>query len=462
MYSPIELDLAEGRAARKSQIAAGAIGILFLLLAAASYAGPIELRWLGWGIASSVLGIISIYVIIGWFRWLRRQELLSPVIAFPLGYLVWYGLGSLTLLGESDSRVWMYSSVGLGCYLLGAAIGGRKVLFANAKPHIRDDWDDSHFWPVMAVFAALALLAYVYVILQMGVPALDPDAAERRLEVTKYGPSEAVLFTASWTLLIFAAARLWTSRNAALTRVVAWAGMGVVAFMLLSLGSRGFLFVPLLTAIIARHYLRKRFHPLTLTVLGSLIFVGLSIYGYTRDSTLPKELLSAHKDSVGELAIFPLIYAYLYVRQPVETFQQITEIIPRTIPYQHGQLTFGALRTLLPGHHEMSDMYFKQILGSDFTGGGQPATVLGPFYGDFGPAGIVIGMFAVGFVVANVYRWMLEDPTVFRVLIYAWVMQTLLFSLFGAIFPYITTIWIPFFWWLVHSLVLKRRARAAL
>jgi oligosaccharide repeat unit polymerase len=176
-----------------------------------------------------------------------------------------------------------------------------------------------------------------------------------------------------------------------------------------------------------------------------------------RDSTLPKQGFSISKSSVNEFALFPLIYAYLYVRQPVETFQQVTEVIPRTIPYQRGLLTFGALRTLLPGHHEMSDMYFKQILGSDFVGGGQPATVLGPFYGDFGLTGILLGMFVVGMIVAQTYKWMGRNPTLFRVLIYAWVMQTLLFSLFGAIFPYITTIWIPLFWWAIHSWFLPRK-----
>jgi len=458
MYSPIEVEFAEGRAARRSVIATCAASVIFLLLAIASYGGPIELRWLYWGIVIVSLVGVAIYVIVKWFCWLARQELLSPTIAFPLGYLVWYGLGSLTLLGDSDTRVWIYSAVGLCFYLLGVMIAAKRLSFPTSSPNIRDDWDTSNFWPAMAAFGALALLAYLYVIAQMGIPALDPEAAERRLEVTKYGPSEAVLFTASWTLLIFVAAKLWTSSSKTIIRISAWAGLGIVAFMLLSLGSRGFLFVPLLTAIIARHYLFKRFHPLTLAALGCLMFVGLSVYGYNRDSTLPKDLLSARKDSVGDLAVFPLIYAYLYVRQPVETFQQVTEMIPRTIPYQHGLLTFGALRTLLPGHHEMSDMFFKQILGSDFTGGGQPATVLGPFYGDFGVLGIIIGMFVVGFLVARVYQWMLKGPTVFRVLIYAWVMQTLLFSLFGAIFPYITTIWIPLFWWLIHSTILQRRS----
>jgi hypothetical protein len=55
---------------------------------------------------------------------------------------------------------------------------------------------------------------------------------------------------------------------------------------------------------------------------------------------------------------------------------------------------------------------------------------------------------------------MLNRPTVFRVLIYAWLMQTVLFSLFGALIPYITTLWIPFFWWLLDATLLRKPAFA--
>jgi oligosaccharide repeat unit polymerase len=111
---------------------------------------------------------------------------------------------------------------------------------------------------------------------------------------------------------------------------------------------------------------------------------------------------------------------------------------------------------LLPGHHEMSDMFFKRILDSDFVGGGQPATLLGPLYGDFGLMGIAAGMFLVGVVAAGLHARMLSNPTVFRVLIYAWFMQTILFSLFGALIPYITTVWIPLFWWFLDAALFRQ------
>lgn len=47
-------------------------------------------------------------------------------------------------------------------------------------------------------------------------------------------------------------------------------------------------------------------------------------------------------------------------------------------------------KRLLPGHHDTSDFYFKNLLGNDFVGQGQPATVLGLFCADFGPLPFVL------------------------------------------------------------------------
>jgi oligosaccharide repeat unit polymerase len=302
----------------------------------------------------------------------------------------------------------------------------------------------------------MTFLSYAYVISQVGIVALDPEAAELRGELVKYGPVEAVLFTASWTILVLVTAQLWSQREPSTRRRVAWLGLLAVAVILLSLGSRGYLFVPALTAVIGSHYLRKRFHILTLALIGVMVFMSLSFYGYTRDSTLTTGTFSVKDGNATQLAILPLVYAYLYVSQPVETLHDVTQVIPRTIPYQRGMLTFDALRTLLPGHHEMSDMFFKQILDSDFVGGGQPATLLAPLYGDFGLIGVLVGMFLVGVIVTRTYARMLARPNVFRILIYAWVMQTVLFSLFGALIPYITTLWIPLVWWFLDAVCLRK------
>jgi oligosaccharide repeat unit polymerase len=460
MFPSPEFPPALGRASIVSIAMASIAGVAFLTVVIASWEGPEALRVIAWGAAGILgcfIGVLLLKRVVGWFG---RKELFSPLIAFPIAYTVWFALGSLTLFDDKNAKVLQYSGIGLACYLAGVLLAGWRSALRPPRPVACNEWEDSRFWRIVGLLVGATLISYVYIVSRVGIIALDPQAAERRMDIGKYGPLEAVLFTASWTILVFVAAHLWTRSQRPAIRTLAWLGLGVAAVILLSLGSRGYLFVPVLTAVVARHYLRKRFHVVKLAFLGLAIFMALSFYGYSRDATLSQGSFSLRGGSATQLAVFPAIYAYLYVRQPVETLQEVIRVIPLTIPYQNGFLTFGALRTLLPGHHEMSDMFFKQILGSDFVGGGQPATLLGPLYADFGPLGIVLGMFVVGVVVAVTHSWMLANPTVLRVLIYSWLMQTVLFSLFGALIPYITTLWIPLFWWVLDVALLRRPAFA--
>jgi oligosaccharide repeat unit polymerase len=438
---------------------AGVLGVLFMAIMVASWLGPAAIREVGWALSAIALIALCVRPVVRTVQWLSRRDLFSPLIAFPLTYTIWFALGSLTL-DTGASKVLAYSAAGLACYVAAILLTRKLSVGQSAKPlifpAIINDWTHSRLWFAIGVLSLLTMVSYAYIISKVGIVALDPDAAEARMGLIEYGPVEAVLFTAAWTVLLFTAAQLWTGSASKARRRLAWLGLIPLAILLLSLGSRGYFFVPLLTAVIARHYLRKRFHIATLIPFALVVFMALSLYGYTRDQTLSTVGSSLSSNKATELAIFPLIYAYLYVSQPIETLHEVMRVIPRTIPYQNGLLTFDALRTLLPGHHEMSDMFFKQILGSDFVGGGQPATLLGPLYADFGPAGILIGMFVTGIIVAKAYSWMQAQPRVLRVLIYAWVMQTLLFALFGALIPYVTTLWIPLFWWILDSAWLRK------
>jgi oligosaccharide repeat unit polymerase len=390
------------------------------------------------------------------FQVAQRVDLFSPVAAFPVAYALWFMSGT-PILPEGATRIAVYSTTGLLCYLLGVASMRRKANWTWLTPEgCLDEWDRTAFFRVVVCLSVLACGSYLSIVTRMGVPALSPDAGELRLRLVNYGPEIQVFFTSSYTVLLFLSVFLWKNRESRTVRFVCYSWLGALSMALLSLGARGFLTVPLVTALIARHYTRNPYRIAALFALGAVLFVSLSLYGYTRDTLLSQGTLDIAGDDTIVGRLFPFIYVYLYVVQPVDTLEQVTEIIPRKVGYQHGELTFGALKTVLPGHHEMSDMFFKKILGSDFLGGGQPATLLGPFYGDFGLPGIAVGTFALGLLLTQLYSWMKARPTLFRVLIYAWSMQTALFSLFGAIFPYITTLWLPVFWFLLHTGVLRR------
>ncbi|MGA9389643.1 MAG: O-antigen polymerase [Candidatus Sulfotelmatobacter sp.] len=258
------------------------------------------------------------------------------------------------------------------------------------------------------------------------------------------GATQAVFLSSAWTLMVFLlagqAARRWSGK-------VAMTGAAVTSVLLLSLGGRGNFFIGFLTLLIAWNYLKQGIRLQALVLAVVVLYAMMSAYGFVRDQAYRGADSANYLDAAGiPPLVQPLVYAFTYIRGGVATFRDLSALIPSEIPYQHGRLTLLPLSTLLPGHHEMADMFFKNILGHDFVGLGQPATPLGPLYGDFGLPGIFGGMFCFGLLVAALYGRMVSQPGVVRVLVYAWVMQTGLVGLFGSLFPYVSNLFVPLLW----------------
>jgi oligosaccharide repeat unit polymerase len=395
---------------------------------------------------------------------LRGLDMFAPTVAFPLLYVLWFAVGSVDLIEVPASLsfglfepipgyVLGYAALGLGAYLAGAALGQKQ---REAKlPECQWNWLEDRFWLVVVALGFLQMASYVYVVAGMGaIPSLSADAGELRLRITQFGGAEAVLFTCTWTLIPLLMMYVWRRNPRGCVKFSCYAGVAISSLLLVSLGGRSYLFVPLLTTLVARHYAKKRFALGRAAAVAVVLFLCLSFFGYLRDSAMDGHEYGEDRMGISG-SVMPFIYAYFYVRYPVATFRDITEIIPAKVPYQWGQLTFGPLATLLPGHHEQSDMFFKNILGNDFIGAGQPATLLGPLYADAGLFGVVAGLFFAGMLIAWARQWMMAQPGIFRILIYGWLMQTLLFSLFANLFPYITTLWMPLFWMLLERCLRK-------
>jgi oligosaccharide repeat unit polymerase len=224
----------------------------------------------------------------------------------------------------------------------------------------------------------------------------------------------------------------------------------LTSILLASLAGRSNIFVPGLTLLIARHYAGKRIDLRSAIALALVAFLGLSAFGYLRDTADSDSSLQWMLAVGIPPQMVPAATAAVYVRYSIATFRDVTEMIPAHVPYQLGALTLAPFKTFLPGRQNMSDIFFRDMLGNDFIGVGEPATLLGPLYGDFGVAGVFFGMFAFGLLLAFLYRRMRAAPDPFRILIYAWVLQSGLFGLFATIFPYITTLLLPLFWYGLH------------
>ncbi len=389
-------------------------------------------------------------------RWTKRHDLLSPLVALPIAYVAWFALGSIDwievpstwLFGFFDpipGRMWIYYAPGLAGF-----VGGALLIRAprTQTGGIIKLWDLRRARITLTVLFASMLVAWLVLIVQFGIPGNSANASEARLAVR--GPFYLLFVCSAWTLFLFLPIAGWQKERGKRQRFFTFGLLAVTALLLSSLAGRSNIFVPLLTLLIARHFAIKRFDLKLAIGVTLAAFLGLSLFGYLRDTAESDRSLLWMQTAGIPQPLVPAATAAVYVRYSIATFRDVTEMIPAHGPYQHGALTLAPFKTFLPGRQEMSDIFFRNLLGNDFIGAGEPATLLGPLYGDFGIPGILLGMFGFGLALSYLYKRMRSRPDPFRILLYAWVLQSGLFGLFATIFPYITTLMLPALWYGLH------------
>lgn len=400
------------------------------------------------------------------WRWFNRQDFFSPLLAYPLAYIAWFCLGSFDFIElpagigfgafQSIPRTVQYcAAIGLTGYFCGVwlCISANRL---GTRPRFRIAWQPRKFRAALAVLAVIIAAGYSYITAFIGLPILHLAAlSEARPETEKiplYHWIASPFWDAAYTMFLCLLISLWFGFGLTKRRI-AILGLLILLLVFTSFGARAALVPPLLTALVMYHYLRRPIRIKSLAVLFIATFMALSAFGFIRDLSDPSGMSDVLEGAGLPRVTQPFVYVYFYFRYTVATLRDVMGIIPRQVPYQYGAITTLPLQTLLPGHHEMSDMYFKHLLGNEFVGQGQPATVLGPFYADFGSTGVFFGMFIWGFLLARLYQWMLKDRSVLSVMIFSWTMQAGLFGLFGGMFGYLDTLLIPLSWILLSKTI---------
>jgi oligosaccharide repeat unit polymerase len=326
----------------------------------------------------------------------------------------------------------------------------------NTASDFQITWEPRAFRVVLLVLGLIAAGTYLYITVQNGIVALSPNSGELVYQVAdKHYWATTPYFFASYTAFVLLVAKLSTdpARGGSRARRALVAGLLILFVSFAGLGARSTFVPPVLTSVILYHYMRRSIKLKAFAVAVLAMFMFLSAYGYVRTLTVDSEAPD-WLTAIGMPApIQPVAYSYLYFRYSVATLRDVMQVIPAQVPYQHGRITLMPFETLLPGHHRMSDYFFKDLLGNEFLGAGQPATVLGPFYADFGVVGIAIGMFGWGWFVTRLYRWMLRDRTAHSAMIYAWAMQAGLFGMFAGIVVFLGTLLIPVSWLVWNELM---------
>lgn len=424
--------------------AAAAAGAPFLLARPLAGAASVALLLLGTG------GLLFLS------RYFVRHGVdpLSPAVAFPLAALAWFSLASIPLLSDREGHrppmpltAWLVVAPALAAYAAGAAgfpmAALRPRIKAVASPpplpaHAAFAFEPARLFAVLAAITAASSAALALVWARRGLPFVSGTMEEMRLEAISSGYESFVgLGVVSVAILVFAHAATLPPGTKLERRFVA---LAAVAIALLALtGGRGFVAIPLGAGIFLRHQLKKPFTLFQLAGLGALFALfasaylvvrGMSHYGvayfadYLRTITLLPEPLA------------PLAPVVLGVRAGPAAFGEILAVVPSEVPFQGGRFLLSPLVSFLPGHQEWAPAFIQRVLRHDFPGFGEPATLFGSFYLDFGVPGVLAGAFLTGLAWRLLRRRFDERRDLFHAILLALAGVFILFSLYGDLYGF--------------------------
>ena len=431
---------------RSSEISAAALGAILLLLLILLQFAP----------QTGVVAAEVTFPLMGaWILFSSSTDRLAPSVLFPAVFLLWFWVGNTPLLPEDRSaaatghaveQVWLYCVLGLISYLCGTLLLRGQATDATTLRESRGYWHDGLLMFFLMLLAICILLSWGSITASEGIPVLKENVDTFRLEVQeRHRMAYQVMIGFSDLMLPLNFLYLWSAGKPKFRKTI-YAFNLFIVFILISLGSRGIVLPSVLTVFALRHYLRKPWKTQFILMAGLALAALLSLSGYYRSI---QHFGTSYAVDVTKLGIpaqlQPFSNIYLYVRAPIETFREVMRIIPTVVPFQRGSLSLGFILQLLPGRHPSSDYFFKDLLGHTFEGLGEPATILGTFYADYGALGIVVGMFITGLMTKLIYVHMFRGSLGW-LLAYCFLWQKLIGGLYGSLFTYAIELLLPVVW----------------
>ncbi|MEH7299389.1 O-antigen polymerase, partial [Neobacillus drentensis] len=402
--------------------------------------------------------LVTILILVALKRLLNKIQIFHPLVGFPLAFFVFFILGTIDLI--PDPGIWGFTlfkpmgvkiftiwSVGLISYLI--FYGLFCLMFSkkfnqSSQNQIKDTFRTSNIYTISIILFAMGNVVYLYTISKFGIPILSLNVSEVRVTATSNGILTTILLSSFWVASFLLFAMFLDEATTKAKKTVILSLIFVMFLEMYSLGNRGFIFQPGLVMMFMYYFIKKKIDFHKLMIAGMVMFVLFGYLGLQRNISQFGEAYKLQLIQWGfKEELLWIVPSYMYIRAPISTLRDVMEVIPFQINYQNGKQFFSPFLSLLPGSHESSDFFFKRILGHDFIGFGEPATLIGVFYSDLGIIGIIFGMAFIAFISFITYKNMEVKKTVESKIYYAYLLQVSFMSLYGSFFAYIITLWIP-------------------
>jgi len=283
-------------------------------------------------------------------------------------------------------------------------------------------WQRNRLIVVLIILFSIAALARFMIYYSSGIPLLSKDIMSSRLEASEggylgeIGNSTEVIF-----MVAFAGLLLFNKKRFPFVALF-------LITLLLSLltGTRTSLFRQCIPAIVLYHYMVKK---IPMKTFVTIVLIGLIFIGSISFVRLYREWGELAIDDLQNENIKPAFFWLYYVARDFKHgpwgFSHVLEMIPSKFPYQYGKMHIMPFLFPLPGKQQAPGVAFKEMADLEFKGVGMAATMLGAQYADFGVLGIILGMFAVGFLFEYVYLVAERKKHPFYYLVYGVIFVTL-------------------------------------
>ena len=400
-----------------------------------------------------------------------RLDLFSPIVAFPLLYLVWFGVASIPLLHDLDppraltpiATEWPIYALGLGAWFVGTWLASRVLGVTPVAGEHRplERFDSRRLFVACVILFAVAATATAAIVARRSTPLLTSKVEATRLLLTSSG-WERLLFTGFATVAILVLAHAARERFRIALRF--WALLALSILGLATAGERGLVVLPVACGVILAHYLWRALRPahlatvlLPLAVFASatVIYRGTNTYG-------PQYVAELQRISGVPRAALPAIPIYQGMWSGPNVFYRLQDVVPAKVGHGWGTYAAAPLVSFLPGEQEWAADAIKRTLDDRFIGLGEPATLLGAFYLDFGFVGIAVGMAVAGFALTALYRRLRLRRDLFTTILFAHASFVAFLSLYGDLYngnPLL--LWNGALTWLVCRFAAKPDASAA-
>jgi oligosaccharide repeat unit polymerase len=363
-----------------------------------------------------------VYTIIKW----KKIDIFSPLYIFPLAYILYLYIGSLDVLQDTYSiseKQWSFYLIGLVAYYFGCSIPVLNTKIQKRKREKCDQiWHRNRLIIVLIILFAIAALARFMIYYSSGIPLLSKDIMSSRLEASEGGYLGEIANSTEVIFMVAFAGLLLFKKN----RFPFVALFLITLLVSLLTGTRTSLFRQCIPAIVLYHYMVKKIPMRTLVIIVLIGFIFIGSISFVR---LYKEWGELALDELQNENIKPAFFWTYYVARDFKHgpwgFSRVIEMIPSKFPYQYGKMHILPFLFPLPGKQQAPGVALKEMADLEFKGVGMAATMLGAQYADFGLLGIVLGMFAVGFLFAYIYLLADRKRHPFYYLVYGVVFVTL-------------------------------------